>query len=259
MWILCSQPFWEEHKGHKGMGFVLFPAVPLAPKILMRRSYSVGGNEWMNEWLWGDKFGVVGEKCKALKRKDEMQRELEGEAGGQETPRGAGWRAVRQPVAPWARGSERCRSGFHWALPPADIRTLSFLKAFIEFVTILLLFYVLIFEMWDLISSIRVRTCSPCIGMWSLNHWTTRVVPQNPLIIKSSEVYVPPYTVEWGFSFREWRQILCPPHDWHLLRADPPSSTRPNLGDPDTQVYPPGLWVTAAPGTLGPVLQGGVL
>ena len=56
---------------------------------------------------------MVGEKCKALKRKDEMQRELEGEAGGQETPRGAGWQAVRQPVAPWARGSERCRSGFH--------------------------------------------------------------------------------------------------------------------------------------------------
>ena len=119
---------------------------------------------------------------------------------------------------------------------------------------------ILFFAMWDLSSSLRVQTCTPCIGIWSRKHWTTRVVPQNPpLFIKSSEVYVPPYTVEWRFSFREWRRILCPAHCWHLLKADSCSSTQCNLGDPDTQVYPPGLWVTAVPVTLGPVLQLNVL
>ena len=47
-------------------------------------------------------------------------------------------------------------------------------EVFIEFVTILLLFYVLFFwlrGMWDL--------SSPCIGRRSLNHWTTREVPSS--------------------------------------------------------------------------------
>ena len=54
------------------------------------------------------------------------------------------------------------------------------LKVFIEFVTILLLFHVLIFwpeGMQDLSSLTRDRTCTPCIGRRSLNHWTTREVP----------------------------------------------------------------------------------
>ena len=53
-------------------------------------------------------------------------------------------------------------------------------KVFIDFVTILLLFCVLFFwpqGMWDLSSPTRDRTCTPCIGRWSLNHWTTREVP----------------------------------------------------------------------------------
>ena len=61
-----------------------------------------------------------------------------------------------------------------------------FLKVFIEFVTILLLFYVLVFwprGMWDLSSSTRDRTCTPCIGRQSLNHWTAREVPQNDVIL----------------------------------------------------------------------------
>ena len=48
-------------------------------------------------------------------------------------------------------------------------------KVFTEFVTILLLFYVLSFwlrGMWDLISPNRDRTCTPCIGRQNLNHWT---------------------------------------------------------------------------------------
>ena len=53
-------------------------------------------------------------------------------------------------------------------------------KVFIEFVTILLLFYVLVFwprGTWDLSSSTRDRTHTPCIGRWSLNHQTAREVP----------------------------------------------------------------------------------
>ena len=52
-------------------------------------------------------------------------------------------------------------------------------KVFIEFVTILLLFYALFFwpwGMWDPSSPTRDWTCTPCIGRWSLNHGTTREV-----------------------------------------------------------------------------------
>ena len=51
---------------------------------------------------------------------------------------------------------------------------------FIDFVTILLLFYVLVFwprDMWDLSSLTRDGTHTPCIGRRSLNHWTAREVP----------------------------------------------------------------------------------
>ena len=53
-------------------------------------------------------------------------------------------------------------------------------KVFIEFVTILLLFYVLFFwpqGVWDLSPPTRDRTHTPCIGRRSLNHWTAREVP----------------------------------------------------------------------------------
>ena len=53
-------------------------------------------------------------------------------------------------------------------------------KGFVESVTILLLFYVLVFwprGMWDLSSPTRDRTYTPCIGRRSLNHWTAREVP----------------------------------------------------------------------------------
>ena len=54
-------------------------------------------------------------------------------------------------------------------------------KAFTEFVAVLLLFYVLVFwpwGMWDLSSLTRDRTCTLCIGRWSLIHWTIREAPQ---------------------------------------------------------------------------------
>ena len=53
-------------------------------------------------------------------------------------------------------------------------------KVFFEFVTILFLFYALVFwpcGMWDLSSLTRDLTCTPCIGRRSLNHWTVREVP----------------------------------------------------------------------------------
>ena len=54
-------------------------------------------------------------------------------------------------------------------------------KVFIEFVTILLLLYVLVSwpsGMWNLSSLTRDQTCTPRIGRQSLNHWTAREVPQ---------------------------------------------------------------------------------
>ena len=53
-------------------------------------------------------------------------------------------------------------------------------KVFIEFITTLLLFYVLVFwpqGMWDLSSLTRDGTCIPCIGRQSLNDWATREAP----------------------------------------------------------------------------------
>ena len=63
-------------------------------------------------------------------------------------------------------------------------------KVFIEFVTILLLFYVLVFwprGMWDLSSLTRDRTCTPCIERQSLNPWTAREVPASFLLTHLSE------------------------------------------------------------------------
>ena len=54
-----------------------------------------------------------------------------------------------------------------------------FFKVFIEFVIILLLFYVLVFwprGTWDLSSLNRDSTCIPCIGRWNINHCTAREV-----------------------------------------------------------------------------------
>ena len=55
-------------------------------------------------------------------------------------------------------------------------------KVFIDFVTALSLFYVLFLwprGMWGLSFPTRDQTCTPCIGWWSLNHWTTRKVSLN--------------------------------------------------------------------------------
>ena len=56
------------------------------------------------------------------------------------------------------------------------------LKVFIEFVTILFLFYALEFwprGMWDISFLIRDQIHISFIWRWSFNHWTTREVPQH--------------------------------------------------------------------------------
>ena len=62
------------------------------------------------------------------------------------------------------------------------------LKGFIEFVTTLLLFYVLVFwprGLQDLSSLTRDRTYTSCIR--SLNHWTSGEVPQRPHFCKENQ------------------------------------------------------------------------
>ena len=52
-------------------------------------------------------------------------------------------------------------------------------KVFLEFDTVLLLFYVVILgvcEVWGLSSLDRDQSSTPSIGRRSLNHWTTREV-----------------------------------------------------------------------------------
>ena len=59
-----------------------------------------------------------------------------------------------------------------------------FLKVFVDFVTILLLFYGLVLwprGIWDPSSLTRDQTRSPCNGRQSLNHWATRKIPNKSL------------------------------------------------------------------------------
>ena len=63
-------------------------------------------------------------------------------------------------------------------------------KVFIDSVTILLLFYVLVFwppGMWDLSSPTRDRTRTPCTGRGSLNHWAAREVPTRHILFFLNE------------------------------------------------------------------------
>ena len=67
-------------------------------------------------------------------------------------------------------------------------------KVFLEFVTILLLFYVLVSwlsAVWDLRPLTGDWTCRPSIGRWSLNHWTTRNVPFYPFLSASYCIDIP--------------------------------------------------------------------
>ena len=51
-------------------------------------------------------------------------------------------------------------------------------KVFIDFVTILLLFYAWLWGFKDHSSPPRDQICTPCIGGWSLNYWMAWEVPR---------------------------------------------------------------------------------
>ena len=68
----------------------------------------------------------------------------------------------------------RCQS------PPPFFLMWTIFKVFMEFVTVLFLFYVLViwpWGIWDLSFLTRGQTLTPCIGRWSLNHWTAGKPP----------------------------------------------------------------------------------
>ena len=59
-------------------------------------------------------------------------------------------------------------------------------EVFIEFVTILLQFYIMVFwswSIWDLSFLTRDRTHTHYIGRWSLNHWSSRGFPYPVIFI----------------------------------------------------------------------------
>ena len=90
-----------------------------------------------------------------------------------------------------------------------------FFKVCIVFVTILFLFYLLVFwprGMWDLSSLTRDQTCTPCIGRRSLNHWTAREVPA-----------FKKYIIPRGFPVAQWLRVCLPMQGtrvWALVRED---------------------------------------
>ena len=96
-------------------------------------------------------------------------------------------------------------------------------KVFIEFVTILLLSYVLVFwlrGMWNLSSPTRDRTRIPCIGRWSLNHWTCQGSPSWPvslimfLCCLSHTLLMNPFLISGLITHYGLVPALCP---WHTL------------------------------------------
>ena len=72
-----------------------------------------------------------------------------------------------------------------------NVLTWAIFKVFIEFITILLLFYVLVFWPWGMrvgLSSLtRYWTPTLCIGRWSISHWTTREVLTHSFFISERE------------------------------------------------------------------------
>ena len=76
-------------------------------------------------------------------------------------------------------------------------------KVFIEFVTILLLFYVLVSwpqGTWDFSFLIRNKTSVSCLGRQNLNHWTSREVPANGSLYPCLQGNLTPVSTEWTNS-----------------------------------------------------------
>ena len=101
-------------------------------------------------------------------------------------------------------------------------------KVFIEFVTILLLFYVWVFcwqGMWNLSFLTRNQTHTPCIERWNLNHWPAREVPTEILIDTLCSYY---QHFHWFSSFQFSRSVVpdsLRPHGLQQARLPCPSPT----------------------------------
>ena len=84
-------------------------------------------------------------------------------------------------------------------------------KVFIEFVIILLLFYILVFwpgGMWDLGSLTRDQTHTHCIAKRSRSHWATREVPRRVLLILTTSLK---YIFILKLRKRRLREVeICP-------------------------------------------------
>ena len=87
------------------------------------------------------------------------------------------------------------------------------LKIFIELVTVLLLFYVLVFwpwVMWNLISPTRDQIHTPCIGRRSLNHWTSKEVPVLPSLAPLSTSLKPAMVSPIFLTLHPFDTLLAP-------------------------------------------------
>ena len=110
---------------------------------------------------------------------------------------------------------------------------LFFSPSFIEFVTILILFYVWAFffffwpwSMWDLISLTRNWTYTPWIGRWSLNNSTAREVLKGNLFL--SEIKISSRwmfgnlshikRIEWQWHSKTWTFMLWTRHLDYFVR-----------------------------------------
>ena len=108
---------------------------------------------------------------------------------------------VLKPISPALAG------GFLTTVPPGKPDVNHVKSLFIEFVTLLFLFYVLVFwpwGMWDLSSPTRDQTCIPCIGRQSLNLWTAREVPGLGLSVSAPSLW-PLLTTEVESPHHCWR------------------------------------------------------
>ena len=92
-------------------------------------------------------------------------------------------------------------------------------KVFIEFVTILLLLYVLVFlppGMWDLSTPTRDQTWTPCIGSWSPNHWTTR---HYCFLTTAPGLTSPPFSDQQLFESALCNSVEVKEAEWSLLNT----------------------------------------
>ena len=95
-------------------------------------------------------------------------------------------------------------------------------KVFIEFVTILFLFSILVswlWGRWDLMSQTRDQTRTPGTRKWSLNNWTTREVPFPRLFVIVPAENQNGYSMLFGWQDRRERKPFISPLPTHRTSA----------------------------------------